>query len=220
MPHGVPSVSRREQDMYARSTTMTVDGELEAGVAMVRDEVWPAVQAMDGCMGFSLMVDRDGGRMIATSSWASEEAMWGSEAAVTGLRERVQAVTGGAAPKVEEWEIAAMHRDHHTAEGTCVRATWTRVAPDLVPDAIEYYKFLLLPQVQQLEGFCSASLLVNRAIGLGVSSVAFDSRAAMEATRDEGAAVREASRREAGVEILEVAEFDLALAHLHVPELV
>lgn len=206
--------------MYARSTTMTTGTDMESGVAFVRDEVWPAVQAMEGCMGFSLLLDRESGRMIATSSWRSEEDMWRTESTVAGFRDRAQELMGAEPPRVEEWEIAVMHRDHHTGDGTCVRTTWSRVSPDAAEQAIEFYKFVLLPQIEQLQGFCSASLMANRATGLGVSSIAFDSRAAMEATRDEGAEVRETSRREGGVEILEVEEFELALAHLHVPELV
>ena len=206
--------------MYARSTTMMAGSNLGAGVDLIRDEVWPAVQAMEGCVGFSLMTEPDTGRMIATSSWRSEEEMWNSETAVREFRDRAQELMSAEPPQVEEWEIVTMHRDHHTGDGTCVRSTWTRVPAELIDKATEYYKFAVLPQVEQLQGFCSASLMINRATGQGVSSVAFDSREAMEETREAGAGVRDLSRREAGVEILEVAEFELVMAHLHVPELV
>ena len=206
--------------MYARSTTMMAGKDMDLGVGVVRDEVWPAVQAMDGCMGFSLMLEPETGRIIATSSWRSQEDMRGSDSAVAPMRERVQEVMAAEPPTVEEWEIVVMHRDHHTGDGTCVRSTWSRVPVSEADKAIEFYKFVLLPELEQMQGFCSASLMVDRSTGRGVSSVAFDSRAAMEATREAGAGVRDLSAREAGVEILEVAEFELALAHLHVPELV
>ena len=206
--------------MYARSTTMMAGRDMEAGVALIRDEVWPAVQAMDGCLGFSLLLEPETGRMIATSSWRSEEAMWASDSAVAEFRDRVQELMSAEPPRVDEWEIVVMHRDHHTGDGTWVRTTWSRVPVEAADQAIEFYKFVLLPEIEQLPGFCSASLMVDRDTGRGVSSVAFDSQEAMEESRDTGAAVRELSRREAGVEILEVAELELALAHLHVPELV
>ena len=107
--------------MYARSTTMMTGTDMEPGVAFLRDEVWPAVQAMEGCMGFSLLLDRESGRMIATSSWRSEEDMWRTEPTVAGFRDRAQELMGAEPPRVEEWEIALMHRDHHTGDGTCVR---------------------------------------------------------------------------------------------------
>ena len=206
--------------MYARSTTMMVGNNLAEGVALIRNEVWPALQVMDGCLGFSLLTDGETGRMIATSSWHSQEAMRSSEDAVAHLRTRAQEITGAEPPRVEEWEIVVMHRDHHTADGTSVRTTWTRVPLEAVDQAVEFYKFVLLPQVEAMEGFCSASLMIDRETGRGVSSVAFDTLEAMEATRGTADGVRKMSAREAGVEILEVGEFELPLAHLHVPELV
>jgi len=79
---------------------------------------------------------------------------------------------------------------------------------------------VLLPQIQEFEGFCSASLLVDRPSGSAVSSVTFDSHEAMQHTRSLAAVVREEGSREASGEVLDVAEFELALAHLRVPELV
>ena len=62
--------------MYARSTTVQAKREsIDAGIAHIRDEVLPALQRMDGCVGLSLLVDRDSGRCIATSSWESKAAM-------------------------------------------------------------------------------------------------------------------------------------------------
>src|SRR3712207_8659341 len=42
-------------------------GSLDDAIAYVRDEVWPAVRDMDGCVGLSMMCDRESGRCIATS---------------------------------------------------------------------------------------------------------------------------------------------------------
>ena len=45
------------------------------GSRIVRDEVMPALQAMDGYVGLSLLVDRESGQCIATSAWETEDAM-------------------------------------------------------------------------------------------------------------------------------------------------
>jgi hypothetical protein len=120
---------------------------------------------------------------------------------------------------IDEWEIAALHRDHRAPDGAGVRATWVKVPPDQMDQGIEYYKASVLSQLEDLDGFCSASLLVDRASGRGVASTTFDSLDAMERNRDQATALKIASMREAGVEELDECEFELALAHLRVPEL-
>jgi hypothetical protein len=76
-----------------------------------------------------------------------------------------------------------------------------------------------LPALEKLEGFCSASLLINRSTGRAVSSSTFDSREAMERNRDRATELRNARTRELGADILDVGEFELAIAHLRVPEM-
>ena len=207
--------------VYARSTTIiTEPTAVDRGIAYVRDEVVPAIQAMPGCIGFSVLADRAAGRCITTTSWESEEAMRASADRVIPLRTRAAEIMGGSPPLVELWEIASMHRAHHTEPGTCVRAAWSRVPVPKVETALDFYKIRLLPQIEQLDGFVSASLMVDRSTGHAVTSVAFESREAMEGTRDQADYLRAASTNEASVEFLDVAEFELVLAHLHVPELV
>ena len=73
--------------------------------------------------------------------------------------------------------------------------------------------------MKELVGFCSASLLVYRASGRAVSTATYDSRQAMQRNREQADAVRSAGSLETGAQVLQVCEFDLALAHLRVPEM-
>jgi len=206
--------------VYARSTTIQAQpSSIDGGIAHVREDVMPALQGMPGCIGVSLLVDRRSGRCIATSAWESDEAMRASGETVTPIRDRAAEMFGGTA-NVEQWEIAALHRDHRAPDGAGVRATWVRVAPDQMDQGIEYYKSSVLPQLEGLDGFCSASLLVDRASGRAVSSATFDSLDAMERNRDRATELKNSSMQEAGAEELDESEFELALAHLRVPELV
>ena len=91
---------------------------------------------------------------------------------------------------------------------------------DQVEKAIEFYRTDVLPSLEELEGFCSASFMVNRATGRGVSSATFDSREAMDRNQENARELRNARTREMGADILDVGEFDLALAHLRLPEMV
>jgi hypothetical protein len=206
--------------VYARSTTIMARPEsIDAGIAQVRDEVMPMVLGMDGCIGLSMIADRSSGRCIATSAWQTEEAMRATNEELQSTRERIAESMGGGSPQVEEWEIAVLHRDHRSAEGACVRAVWTRGDPADVDRGIDTYKLAALPRMEELDGFCSASLLVNRQSGLAVSTVTYDSQSALERSRERAQSLRESVTRDVGSEILDVCEFELAIAHLRVPEL-
>jgi heme-degrading monooxygenase HmoA len=206
--------------VYARSTTIEAQPtSIDAGIANVRDVVMPTLQQVDGCVGMSLLVDRQSGRCIATSSWETQEAMHASAERVRPVRDQAAQAFGGS-PTVDEWEIAVLHRDHPSGPGACVRATWLKVRPDQFDRAIEFYRESVLPAIEELEGFCSASLMLDRASWRAVSSSTFDSLEAMERNGDQARSLRTARLRDLGTDQFDVGEFELALAHLRVPELV
>ena len=205
--------------MYARSTTIAArPSSIDDGIAYVRDEVMPALKAMDGYVGLSLLVDRETGQCIATSAWETEEAVRTSTERAAPLRDRAGEIFGGDA-SVDQWEIGSMHRDHHSVAGACVRATWLKMPRDQSGRAIDFYRTSVLPSLEELEGFCSASFLVNRSTGRAVSSATFDSREAMERNQEDARELRNTRTRELGADILDVGEFELALAHLRLPEM-
>lgn len=207
--------------MYARSTTIQAQpSAIDAGIAHVRDEVMPAVENIPGCVGLSLLVDRHSGRCIITTSWENEDAMRNSMDRVRPIRDRAAEVFGGGRTQVEQWDIAVLHRDHRVQEGAHARAIWTKTDPKRQDAAIETYKSQALPAMETLEGFCSASLLVDHTSGRGVSCATFDTADAMEHNRDAATAMRERISSQAGMEVVDMGEFELALAHLRVPELV
>ena len=206
--------------MYTRSTTIQGQpSSIDAGIAHMRDIVMPALEGIDGWVGLSLLVDRTSSRCIATTSWESEGAMRASEESIRPIRDRAAELFGGSA-QVEEWEIAAMHREHRASEGACVRATWVKVGPDQIDRGIDFYKMTILPALEELEGFCSGSLLVDRASGRGVASATFDSVEAMERNKDQLDRIRATGSQEARAEVLDECDFELAIAHLRVPEMV
>ena len=205
--------------MYARTTTLdTEPGALDEGLTYIRDEVFGAVTSMPGCIGMSVVADRDGGRCIATSAWESEDAMRATDAAVSPLRAQAAELFGGA-PQVEEWEIALLHRDHPAGDGACVRSTWIQGDPADLDRSIDVFKLTAMPAIQEYDGFCSASLLVNRRTGHSLVTVAYDSRKALERSRERSKTVRERTVNEMNASVLEVRDFDLVMAHLHVPEM-
>jgi quinol monooxygenase YgiN len=214
LPH-----NQRRQNMYARSTTIQAQpSSIDTGIVHMRDSVMPALEGIPGCLGFSLLVDRTSGRCIATSSWDSEEAMRASEETIRSIRNQAAELFGGST-QVEEWEIAAMHREHRAGEGACVRATWVKVDPDQIDGGIDFYKTTILPALEELEGFCSASLLVDRASGRCVAAANFDNAQALERNTDQLDRIRATGSQEANAEVLDQCDFELAVAHLRVPEM-
>lgn len=207
--------------MYARTSTIPADpARIDEGIAHIRDQVLPAITAMNGCLGMSLLVDRASGRCIATTAWQSRTAMQDSAAQVRPLRDGAQRALGSGSSAVDVWEVAAVHRDHATPAGACARVTWLSGDPSTAERAGDVFRVAVLPRVEELDGFCSASMLINRGSGRAVGTITFDSREQVEASREAAARIREAASAEIGAVVDGVAEMELALAHLHVPELV
>ncbi|MFG3618785.1 hypothetical protein [Nocardia sp. NPDC047654] len=206
--------------MYARSSTIAAQpSSMDDGLAYLRDELMPNLSEIQGWVGLSLMADRSTGRCIATTSWESEEALHASRGRVQQLREGMARRLGGRAERVEEWEIAVMHRDHPAGNDACARCTWVQVDPAQVDRLADMFKMEVLPQTEMLDGFCSASLFIDRDSGRAVGATVWENRQAMDDSREQTNQIRATATQRVGANVLEVGEFDLAFAHLRVPEM-
>ena len=206
--------------MHARTTIVQGDpARIEEAIAQVRDEVMPTVTAMEGCVGLSMLCDRDTGRCLVTTAWQSEEAMAATASQVAPLREDATRTLGATTSDVLMWEVAVVHRAHQVPEGACARVTWLHADPDIADRGVDMFRMGVLPRVQEFEGFCSASFMIDRAAGRAVGVVVFDSRANVEASRDATTQIRERVTQELGATVDEISEMDVVLAHLHVPEM-
>jgi len=206
--------------VYARSTTLIADpSSIDRAVALVRDEVMPALMRIDGCLGVSCLIERESGRCIATSAWQSLETMKASESQVAPVRSQLTTTLGATRPLVQEWEIPVMHRAQPAPTGAYARLSWLQGESANIDNSIESFK-MVIPELDGLPGFCSASLLIDRDTGQAVSTVVYESSAAVARTRDIGQTLRSRVAQQTGAQVTDVAEFELALAHLRVPELV
>ncbi|MGY1601749.1 hypothetical protein [Geodermatophilus sp. SYSU D00815] len=188
-------------------------------IAYVRDEVMPALQGMSGCVGVSMLCDREGGRCIITSAWADETAMHATEQAVVDYRRRAAEVMGGDY-ETQAWEIAVMHRLHEAPEGACTRVIWGQRSPEQMDSDLEDFRMVMLPRMEELPGFCSVSLMLDRGTGRTVTSVTYASREKMREADAMAEAMREEFARAVSMEITGMAEMELVLHHLRVPETV
>lgn len=200
--------------MYARSTTFHGKPEnIDAGIKFFKTEAAPLLYQIEGCRGLSLLVDRQTGDCIATSSWDSEESMLASDKQLRSLRDRGRDVLGGPM-QIDAWEVVVMHRNHH---GECGRVSWLKGDVDAM---IGTFRVGILPRLEQTPGFCSASLLVDRSSSLGCATTVWEDQPAMEASRLAADEMRNRVADDAGGEVVEVHEYELAHAHLHIPEMV
>jgi heme-degrading monooxygenase HmoA len=207
--------------MYARTTTVRGDPRaVDEGIEYVRDAVWPMLQHMSGCVGMSMLADREAGRCIITAAWATEEAMQASAESVRDSRSKAAEVLRAETVEVQEWEIAALHRVHAAGPDACARVIWTEGDRESMDRMVDAFRMSLLPRMEELPGFCSVSVLVDRETGRSATAVVYESRAAMYGATEGARPMREEFSRQMAIDITEVAEFDVALAHLRVPETV
>jgi quinol monooxygenase YgiN len=211
--------------MYARSTTVRGKPEaMDEGIAYVRDKVMPAVLQMDGCIGLSMLTDRDSGRCIVTTSWTDADSMKASADGVMAMRQRAAEIMGGPA-EVQEWEIAVMHRMHNAHHGACARVIWTDGDPADADDAnadrmIDTFRMGVLPQLEDLPGCCSVSVMLDRSSGRAVVTTTYDSPQDMTQAAEKAKQIRRDFTQQMNRTITDVAEFELVVAHLRVPETV
>lgn len=205
--------------MYARSTTVRgTPHAVDDGIARVRDHAWPALQQMEGCVGLAMLADRDTGRCIVTSAWDSAESMRMHGESAGALRTDAARVLGGE-PEVAEWEIARVHRVRPTGDGACARVTWGQARPAQLDRDLDVFTYSMVPELEDVPGFCSVSQLVDRHTGRSATAVSYASRTAMSRSARQIEAMGEEYVQMTGVRVVEVAEFDLVLAHFRVPEM-
>lgn len=204
--------------MFVRATTIHADlTRLDEGIAFVRDQVAPAVDTLPGSLGLSVFVTRDPAIVTVTTAWATDTDRQASDEVLTPLRARGSRILGG--PAVSELlELAVLDRRRPAEAGFWSRMTRVTVDPLHLEAAVDAYSASTLHDVQLLDGYCSAVLLVDRLTGAGAVSVTFDSRRSLESSRAQGEMLRAAGLAKAGAEVVEVREAEIVLAGIRLPQ--
>ena len=94
--------------MHARVSTIQLDpARIDETVSDFEEQDLPRFRQIAGFRGFTLLIDRAGGKIVGTSYWDSPELMEASEEEGASARQRV-ADQGGAQspPVVERFEVA------------------------------------------------------------------------------------------------------------------
>jgi hypothetical protein len=214
-----PAIRGKGSGVHARSATIHADPQrIDDGIRIVRDELMPEVMGLDGCVGLSMLCDRESGRCIVTTSWASEPAMRATTETARDLLQETAEAIGSDDISVDEWEVAVMHRAFMAGDGSRARVSWMRSDPGVLDEALEDLPLTLLPRIDDTEGFCSLSLFVDRTTGSCSMTAVYENRHTLEVSRDQVEPLRAGMAEHMGMEITEVAEFELPIHHLRVPE--
>jgi hypothetical protein len=204
--------------VYGRSTTMKVPVDrLDEAIAYANERLLPTVRGCDGSLGLSMAVNRENGSSIMVSSWKSRETLLASAPALDTLRAEAAALFGDD-PLVGEWEIAAMHRVRPSGPDSYLIVTWAKVDHGDVDAVLDLYRFWALPQIDELPGFHSASLMYKREQGIFCGSVSLADKAAAELARPQIDQIRREGIMAAKGYYLDLEDFDLVIAHLDLPE--
>jgi hypothetical protein len=205
--------------MFVRATTINADpARLDEGIAFVKENVVPAVATLPGNLGLSMFVDRESGTSTVSTAWETEQARADADAVLTPLRAKGTRIIGGGTPVTELFELAVIDRLRPAEPGFCSRITRVTIDPGNIEEAIDAYTSSTLHDLQLLDGYCSAVLLVDRVRGLGVVSVTFDSRAHLEASRSAAEDIRRTGLAKAGAEVAEVREAEIVIAGIRLPQ--
>jgi hypothetical protein len=186
--------------MYARTAMLRgPQRAIDDAITFVNDEWLPSTTGLPGCTGMSMQ--------------ASEEAMRASRARLGKIL--------GAVPVVSRWEVAIMHRARPAGEHPACRVTWTALRdPAQMDEDIATFRMAILPRIEELPGFSSASLMVDRLSGRAVAAVNYVDGEAMRSAAQQADAMQVDYARSMGARITDVAELGLVIAHLRIPETV
>lgn len=205
--------------MFVRATTISADpARIDEGIAFVEQSVVPAVNTLPGCLGLSMFVDRDSHLVTVSTAFETEAQRADADEVLAPLRAKGTRILGGTTPVVEFFELAVIDRLRPAEPGFWSRLTRVTIDPAHIDEAIDAYTSSTLHDVQLLDGYCSAVLLIDRARGMGVVSIAFDNKQHLVESRTKGEQIREVGLAKAGAEIVEVRESEIAIAGIRLPQ--
>jgi heme-degrading monooxygenase HmoA len=207
--------------MHVRSTTVLGSPQaVDDGISFLHEKVLPTIDEIDGCVGLSMLADRDTGRCIVSTAWITDLAMHSSAEQIRLIRARLVHILGAEDADEQEWEVAVVHRDRPAGDGAGAQVAWARIQPNHVDHLLDAYRHNLMPRLQELPGFCSVSMTVDRRNGRTASVTCFENREAFARVRKQARLLREQFAQAMAAKIVDVGEMELAVAHLRVPETV
>lgn len=188
--------------MFVRVNTVTGAKDVDAGVALVRDKVVPALQDQKGYRGVTVSGSPADGEMGVLTMWDSLADLEASESAVAHLRDETVAAVGGSVTVAKMEQVIVEVGSQPPAEGCSLRIVEVTMDPSTVDEQIAWFRENVLPQLKGSAGFRMVRLMADREAGRFLVGSVWSDDASM---RDAGAAAEERRRtaKERGVDVSE-----------------
>ncbi|MGW1714587.1 hypothetical protein [Streptomyces sp. NPDC002156] len=198
--------------MFVRAVYATGDpANIDTAIEGLNTEGRELVAQQPGFRGFGIFVDRELGKLLASSWWETEEARRNSDEA---LRERRAALLErfAATTTTENFEAVVVHQVRQPEAGAGLRITRVEFDPSDADLFAETFRATVIPKLETLPGLARASLLLNRDRGRGLVAAVFADRESLAASRAGQAAARHEGAAKAHVTVTGLEEFEVVFS--------
>jgi heme-degrading monooxygenase HmoA len=176
--------------MHARVVTFTDVPDIDAGIAVLRENVLPVMRDQKGYRGLHASADRSHGVLGVISIWDTEAEQEASWDAVAPVRQENMAAIGGDV-SVDRYELLLqVIGGIPPVPGSALLLMPVDMDTAIVDENLAVFRSQVLPEITASSGFQAVRLLVNRETGRGMTATAWSDRAAMA----EAAAATESRR--------------------------
>jgi len=176
--------------MHVRVNMMAGDpARLDEAIRYLQGTVRPHVEGQHGSRGLACLTNASLGVCMVASYWDTSDAMAASEHAVQVSRKEMTEIMGGMVT-VEHYQVPVFIRRSRPPEGAGVRLTRIECPPAAIDGLIQEFRTSSGPAVMDMDGLCSAHLLVDRVTGRCIVISAWQDAAALAASRAATARLR------------------------------
>lgn len=204
--------------MYSRMTTIKGDADrIDALIDYVEQTVRPLIDDLPGSLGLAMFLNRDTGLVVVTTLWATAADRSASDVALAPIRgEASKILVGQAQP--EDLELIAGAFCKPAQPGFWNHTTRLRVDAGRMHELEPSFRGAILPGLQDLPGFCTATCLADRARGVVLVATTWDSREHLAGSRASADALRTSMLGALDAQVIGVAETQVAIAGIRRPQ--
>jgi heme-degrading monooxygenase HmoA len=185
--------------MHVRITTADGATDIDAGVALLRDQIVPQLEQQKGFRGLSLSANRDTGQVSVLTLWETEGDLHASESATEKLRGDTLKVLGAGAPTIEHFEeVVSEVGSVPPGPGSRLQVRRITVAPDRIEENLAFFRANVLPEITSTPGFQAVRQLINRDTGEGAVGTVWADESSLQAA-DKQSEGRRSAAAERGV---------------------